>query len=62
MKNTIFQNMIKYNREDVSKDLLRKCQVCMHGGKDVFPDCVDFDPTKNCSYFNNVNDCNNYVV
>ena len=32
----------------------------MHGGKDVFPYCVDFDPTKNCSYFNNVNDCNNY--
>lgn len=60
MKNTIFQNMIKYNREDISKDLLRKCQVCMHGGKDVFPDCVDFDPTENCSYFNNVNDCNNY--
>ena len=54
--------MIKYNREDVSKDLLIKCQVCMHVGKDVFPDCVDFDPTENCSYFNNVNDCNNYIV
>lgn len=46
--------MIK--REDLSKNLLGRCQVCVHGGKDIFPDGIDFDPTKDCPYFGDVND------
>ncbi len=28
----------------------------MHGGRNIFPDCVDFDPIKNCYYFDDIND------
>ena len=48
--------MCKYKREDLSKRLLERCQVCIHGGKNIFPDCVDFDPIKNCYYFDDIND------
>ena len=44
-----------YKREELSKKLLERCQVCINGGKNIFPDCVDFDPTKNCYYFDDIN-------
>lgn len=45
-----------YKREELSKKLLNKCQVCHNGGQNIFPDCVDFDPTINCIYFDDIND------
>ena len=45
-----------YKREELSKKLLSRCQVCYNGGQNVFPACVDFDPTKNCYYFDDIND------
>lgn len=45
-----------YKREELSKKLLERCQVCINGGKNIFPDCVDFDPTKDCYYFGDLND------
>ena len=48
--------IVKYKREDLSKKLLGRCQVCVNGGKNIFPDGIDFDPTKNCHYFNDIND------
>lgn len=45
-----------YKREELSKKLLGRCQVCVHGGQNIFPDCVDFDPTKDCYYFDDIND------
>ena len=30
--------------------------MCVNGGQDIFPDCLDFDPTKNCYYFDDIND------
>lgn len=48
--------IVKYKREDLSKKLLGRCQVCVNGGKNIFPDGIDFDPTKNCYYFNDIND------
>lgn len=43
-------------REDLSKKLLHRCQECINGGRNVFPDCVDFDPIKSCFYFDDIND------
>ena len=48
--------IVKYKKEDLSKKLLGRCQVCVNGGKNIFPDGIDFDPTKNCHYFNDIND------
>ena len=45
-----------YKREELSKKLLERCQVCINGGKNIFPDCVDFDPIKDCYYFDDIND------
>lgn len=47
---------MEYKREDLSKKLLGRCQVCAHGGQNKFPDGIDFDPTKNCYYFDDIND------
>lgn len=43
-----------------SSELLMKCQVCIHGGKDIFPDCVDFDPIMNCPFFHDENCCEKF--
>ena len=48
--------IVKYKREDLSKKLLGRCQVCVNGGKNIFPDGIDFDPIKDCHYFNDIND------
>lgn len=48
--------IVKYTREDLSKKLLGRCQVCVNGGKNIFPDGIDFDPIKDCHYFNDIND------
>ena len=45
-----------YRREELSKKLLSRCQVCVHGGRNIFPDGIDFDPIKDCFYFNDIND------
>lgn len=45
-----------YKREELSKKLLARCQVCHNGGRNIFPDGVDFDPTKDCLYFDDIND------
>ena len=45
-----------YKIEELSKKLLERCQVCINGGKNIFPDCVDFDPIKDCLYFDVMND------
>lgn len=45
-----------YKLEELSKKLLERCQVCKNGGRNIFPDCVDFDPTKDCYYFDDIND------
>ena len=29
---------MKYKREELSKKLLGRCQVCVHGGQNIFPD------------------------
>jgi len=47
---------MEYKREELSKKLLSRCQVCVNGGQNKFPNCVDFDPTKNCYYFDDIND------
>lgn len=48
--------IVKYTKEDLSKKLLGRCQVCVNGGKNIFPDGIDFDPIKDCYYFNDIND------
>lgn len=48
--------IVKYTREDLSKKLLGRCQVCVNGGKNIFPDGIDFDTIKDCHYFNDIND------
>ena len=45
-----------YKREKLSSKLLKRCQVCVNGGRNIFPDGIDFDPTKNCMYFDDIND------
>ena len=47
---------MEYKKEDLSKKLLERCQLCINGGQNKFPDCLDFDPTKNCYYFDDIND------
>ena len=47
---------MNYKREELSKKLLMRCQKCHHGGRDIFPDCIEFDPTKNCIYFDDIFD------
>lgn len=48
--------MDKMKREELSPNLLEKCQVCAYGGRYIFPDCVDFDPIENCAYFDDISD------
>ena len=38
-------------KEELSKNLLLKCQKCFYGGQNKFPECLDFDPIKDCLYF-----------
>ena len=45
-----------YKREELSKNLLKRCQVCVNGGQNIFPDCIDFDPINHCYYFDDIND------
>ena len=45
-----------YKKEEISKTLLTRCQMCVNGGQNKFPDCLDFDPTKDCYYFDDIND------
>jgi hypothetical protein len=45
-----------WKREELSKTLLARCQTCVNGGQNKFPDCLDFDPTKDCYYFDDIND------
>jgi len=45
-----------HKREEISKKLLSRCQVCAHGGQDIFPDGIDFNPAQNCAYFDDIND------
>ena len=45
-----------YKREKLSKKLLERCQVCVNGARNIFLDGIDFDPTKNCMYFDDIND------
>lgn len=47
---------MNYKREELSQNLLKHCQVCAHGGRNIFPDGIDFDPTKDCYYFDDIND------
>ena len=47
---------MKYKKEELSKRLLQRCQMCCNGGRDIFPDCLDFDPTQDCIYFDDIND------
>lgn len=46
----------KYAKDQLSKKLLYRCQECVNGGHNSFPDCLDFDPTKDCHYFDDIND------
>ena len=43
-------------KEELSKNLLLKCQKCFYGGQNKFPACLDFDPIKDCLYFDVMND------
>jgi hypothetical protein len=47
---------MKYKKEELSKKLLERCQTCINGGKDIFPNYLDFDPIKDCYYFDDTND------
>ena len=47
---------MSYVKEELSKNLLKQCQVCVNGGQNIFPKCLDFDPTQNCIYFDDIND------
>ena len=47
---------MKYIRSELSKSLLLRCQECAHGGQNKFPDCLDFNPIKDCYYFDDIND------
>lgn len=47
---------MEYKKEELSKKLLKRCQMCINGGQNKFPDCLDFDPTKDCYYFDDIND------
>lgn len=46
---------MQYNKEDLSPELIKRCQVCVNGGQNIFPDCLDVDPTKDCHYFDDMN-------
>lgn len=48
--------MTTYKKEELSEKLLTRCQVCCHGGQNIFPDGIDFDPIKSCIYFGDIND------
>ena len=43
-------------KEELSKNLLLKCQKCFYGGQNKFPECLDFYPIKDCLYFDVMND------
>lgn len=47
---------MEYTKENISKNLLLRCQKCFCGGQNKFPECLDFDPTKDCIYFDDIND------
>jgi len=44
---------MSYVITEISPNLLKRCQVCVNGGQNK---CNDFDPTKNCYYFDDIND------
>jgi len=46
------------NTKNIIGELLLQCQECIYGGKNIFPNCLDFDPSTNCNYYNNVSDVN----
>lgn len=48
--------MCKYKKEELSKNLLERCTRCYNGGKNIFPDYLDFNPITDCFYFNDIND------
>lgn len=43
-------------REDLHPNLLKRCQECAFGGRNEFPNCVDFDPVEQCYYFDDISD------
>ena len=45
-----------YKKEELSKNLLKRCMVCHYGGQNIFPDCLDVDPIVDCPYFDDIND------
>jgi hypothetical protein len=47
---------MSYVISEISPKLRMRCQVCVNGGQNIFPDCLDFDPTKSCYYFDDIND------
>ena len=47
---------MEYKREELSKKLLGRCQVCINGGQNIFSYFVDFDQNKDCYYFDDIND------
>lgn len=47
---------MKYKKEELSKKLLYRCQVCINGGQNKFPDYLDFNPITDCYYFDDIND------
>ena len=53
--------IVKYKREDLSKKLLGRCQVCVNGGKNIFLDGIDFDHRKDGYYFTDIN-YDNYLA
>lgn len=48
--------MSELTREQLSKKLLFRCQECINGGQNKFPDCLDFNPITDCYYFDDIND------
>jgi hypothetical protein len=48
--------MCKYKKEELSKNLLERCARCYNGGKNIFPDYLDFNPITDCFYFDDIND------
>ena len=45
-----------YKKENLSKTLLQRCMVCHNGGRNIFPNCLDFNPITDCYYFDDIND------
>lgn len=43
-------------KNELNKKLLQNCMMCHHGGQNIFPDCLDVDPTVDCYYFDDIND------